>query len=103
MKQRIIALPTNGSEYAKGPWLNKHATAALLGLSIHTLKSYRSLYWQCGIHYEYINSRTVRYHKELLLDWLATRSNPELHQRAIEAYLASLPSNQPKVRGRRSS
>ncbi len=103
MKKRIIASPTHESGYVRSPWLDKHAAATLLGISVHTLKPYRSLHWQSGIHYQHLNSRTVRYHRELLLDWLATRSNPELHQRAIEAYLASLPSNQPKVRGRRSS
>lgn len=84
-------------------WINKHEAAALLGISVHTLKSYRKLYWQSGIQYQHINSRTIRYHRRLILDWIANRSNPECHQRAIEAYLVSLLSNQPKTRGRKAS
>ena len=83
-------------------WINKHSASVLLDISIRTLKTYRILYWQSGIHYQYLNTRTIRYNRELLIDWLANRSCPEAHQRAIEAYLASLPSNQPKKRGRRS-
>lgn len=84
-------------------WVDKYEAAALLGISVHTLKSYRKLYWQSGIQYQYINSRTIRYHRWLILDWIANRFAPECHQRAIELYLASLPSNQSKTNTRRTS
>jgi hypothetical protein len=83
-------------------WLNKRAAAKLLGLSVHTLKTYRQKHWQCGIHFLYLNSRAIRYHRELLIDWQANRFYPAAHQRAIEFYLASLLSNQMKKRGRKS-
>ena len=83
-------------------WINKHAAAKLLGISVHTLKTYRKEHWQRGIHFQHLNSRTIRYHKNLLLDWLANRFYPEAHQRAIELYLASLLSNQPKKCSRRN-
>jgi hypothetical protein len=83
---------------ANGIWINKHAAATLLGISIHTLKIYRQKHWQSGIHFQRLNSRTIRYHKELLRDWFANRFCPTAHQRAIEIYLASLLSNQTKKR-----
>ncbi len=82
-------------------WINKHSASALLDISVHTLKSYRILHWQSGIHYQYLNSRTIRYNRELIIDWLANISYPEAHQRAIQAYLASLPSNQTRKRDRK--
>lgn len=82
-----------------GNWLNKHDAAKLLGISTHTLKIYRKRYWTLGIHFQYLNSRTIRYHRDLLIDWLANRFCPTAHQRAIEVYLASLLSNQTKKRG----
>jgi hypothetical protein len=83
-------------------WIDKRAAAKLLGLSVHTLKTYRQKHWQCGIHFLYLNSRAIRYHRELLIDWQANRFYPAAHQRAIEFYLASLLSNQMKKRGRKS-
>ena len=83
-------------------WINKHDAAQLLGISVHTLKNYRQQHWQLGIHFQRLNSRTIRYHQPLLIDWLANRLSPATHQKAIEFYLASLLSNQPQKRGRRS-
>lgn len=82
-------------------WLDKHAAAALIGISSETIRIYRKRYWEDGHQYQRYNSRTIRYHRELILDWAANRSSPECHQRAIEAYLASLPSNKPKTCGRK--
>ncbi|NHC34303.1 hypothetical protein QH73_0006460 [Scytonema millei VB511283] len=82
--------------------LDKYLTAKIVGISPHTVKTYRERYWQAGIHYVRCNSRMIRYNQELIIDWVANRSNsPECHQRAIEAYLASLLSNKPKTRGRK--
>ena len=82
-------------------WINKHSASALLEISVHTLKTYRILHWQSGIHYQHLNSRTIRYNRELIIDWMANISYPEAHQRAIQAYLASLPSNHNKRRDRK--
>jgi hypothetical protein len=87
-------------------WINKHIAAKILGLSIHTLKKLRSEKARPedrlleGIHFVRYGKYCVRYNAELLRDYAATRSDPKTHRRAIETYLASLPSNQPKRVGR---
>ncbi len=83
-------------------WINNRDAAKLLGISKHSLKIYRQRHWTLGIHYQYLNSRTIRYHEGLLRDWFANISDPLVHQRAIEVYLASLLSNQQKKRIRKS-
>ena len=84
------------SAEASNNWVNKNVAARILGISTHTLKLYRKRHWTLGIHFQYLNSRTIRYHEGLLRDWFANISEPQVHQRAIEVYLASLLSNQPK-------
>jgi hypothetical protein len=79
-------------------WVTKKTAATILGISTHTLKVYRKRHWTLGIHFQYLNSRTIRYHEGLLRDWFANLSEPHIHQRAIEVYLGSLLSNQPKKR-----
>ena len=83
-------------------WVNKNIAAQILGISTHTLKLYRKRHWTLGIHFQYLNPRTIRYHEGLLRDWFANISDPQAHQRAIEVYLASLLSNQQKKRNRKS-
>ena len=82
-------------------WVNKNVAAQIAGISTHTLKLYRKRYWTLGIHFQYLNSRTIRYHEGLLRDWVANISDPQAHQRAIEVYLTSLLSNQHKKRNRK--
>lgn len=90
-------------------WLDKHNAAKVIGLSIHTLKKLRSEKAREadrlieGIHFVRYGEYCVRYNADLLRDYAATRSDPEAHKRAIELYLASLPSNQPKRAGRRKA
>jgi hypothetical protein len=75
-------------------WLNKTDTAALIGLSPHTLRRYReNNTWQAGIHYSKLNQNSVVYNELLILDWVANRNNPAAHQRAIEQYLINLSAN----------
>jgi len=83
-------------------WVNKNAAAQILGISVHTLKLYRKRHWTKGVHFQYLNSRTIRYHEGLLRDWFANVSEPHIHQRAIEIYLSSLLSNQQKRSNRKS-
>lgn len=47
-----------------------------------------------GIHWFRPGRRSVLFNATLVEDWLANRHNPEAHQKAIEAYRASLPSHQ---------
>lgn len=88
-------------------WVDKHIAARILGLSVHTLKKLRSERARLenrlleGIHYVRYGEFCIRYNLPLLRDYAATRSDPQAHKRAIELYLASLPSNQPKRVGRK--
>ncbi|MBL1174136.1 hypothetical protein [Pantanalinema sp. GBBB05] len=98
---------SNSSVFADASFpllVNKHQAARILGISPETLKKYRLAKGSTlvqGIHYYVWNSRVVRYNASLLADWGLNRHNPDAHQKAIELYLASLPANQPKKRGRR--
>lgn len=75
-------------------WLDKNDTAALIGLSPHTLRRYREKgIWEEGVHYSKLNQNTVVYNERLVLDWVANRSNPDAHKRAIERYLMELSAN----------
>ncbi len=95
-------LPDNFSHNYQ--FVNKKVAHQLTGLSGETLKRYRlEGKLQRDIHWVAINSRVVRYNISLLLDWIQNQaSNPQAHLRAVENYLASLPSSQKKVRSNRS-
>lgn len=84
-------------------YLNTAATAALLGVSRDTLKK-----WRLGdkkkikptppklienVHWVYISPSDVRYNRELMRDFMANLGRPDLHQKAIEKFLADLPSS----------
>lgn len=85
-------------------FITKKQLSNQIGLSAETFKRYRLQgIWQEGIHWQKINSRTTLYNLPLILDWIANRDNPQIHNRAIESYLQSLPSNQPKKRGRKTA
>lgn len=56
--------------------------------------------WLQGAHY-FGEGAATRYNISLICDWLANRSNPAAHQRAIANFLASLPSNAPAKPGRK--
>jgi hypothetical protein len=71
----------------------------ITGLSHHQLKKLRlSGKLQLGIHWQYVNSRSVLYNAVLIADWIANRHNPSMHENAIGNYLASLPSSQAPVK-----
>jgi hypothetical protein len=111
-KSTTTQKPTDSTPNARHPQIgkgllqlvNKHKAAEILGVSPETLKKYRLQKDSTlikGIHYYIWNPRVVKYNAALIADWGVNRDNPEAHQRTIEAFLASLPSNQPKKRGRR--
>jgi hypothetical protein len=75
----------------------RRVLSQVTGLSNSTFKQYQlSGIWIEGIHWQRLNSRCVLYNLPLILDWVAHRYCPEVHQIAIENYLYSLPSNQRK-------
>lgn len=49
---------------------------------------------QEGVHYFTLSYNKVLYNLDLILDWIANRQNPEAHERAIQNFLATLPSSQ---------
>jgi hypothetical protein len=49
---------------------------------------------QEGIHFVRLSPKILRYNSALVLDWMANAGDDIAHQRAIKAYLSSLPSNQ---------
>lgn len=85
-------------------FVNKREAERLTGLSHETLKKLRlSGELTEGIEWVRQNSRSILYNAYLLTDFFQNRNDPAAHQRAIANYLASLPENQPKSRGRRAS
>ncbi|RUT03787.1 hypothetical protein DSM106972_047010 [Dulcicalothrix desertica PCC 7102] len=81
-------------------FVNKQTASELTGLSAETLKKYRLAgKLEKGIHWVEINCRVVRYNISLVLDWIQNHDeNPQGHIKAIENYLASLPSSQKQTR-----
>jgi hypothetical protein len=76
-------------------------TAKPLALTLHVSTSSLARWrkaglWQEGIHYFKTSPTSILYNVELIYDWLANKHQPELHERAIENFLAALPSSQPK-------
>jgi hypothetical protein len=79
----------------KYTFCNKHEIAKLLGYSPHSLKAFRkNKIWVEEIHYIRKDSRTIRYNRELCLNWLININEPNKHQQAIEEYLQYVNSNQ---------
>jgi hypothetical protein len=68
--------------------------SVLTSLSISTFYRLRSEgVWDEGIHYSIVRKR-VLYNFELIQDWISNQHQPQQHERAIQNYLASLPSSQ---------
>ena len=91
--------PNSNPQQSRFKFVGKQVIAELTGLSEETLKKYRlGGIWTEHIHWIRLNSRTVRYNYELISDWMQNCHDLMAHQRAIDFYLASLPSNQRKTR-----
>jgi hypothetical protein len=58
----------------------------------------RSGEWIEGVHFTRYSSRMNLFNLRLIQDWLANHHDPTSHQRAIENFLNTLPSN----RGRKA-
>lgn len=79
-------------------FIGKNEAAKLIGYAPSTLKKLRaSGALREDIHWIRINSRSLRYNKILLLDWISNRNDLVAHERAVNAFLLSLPSNQRKA------
>jgi hypothetical protein len=90
---------------------DKQAIFQILGIRNGTLKTWRigrpdagiAPVLREGIHWIRQSSRHTLYNVPLLRDFIANRANPEAHERAIAAYLASLPSSQSTPQAQRRS
>jgi hypothetical protein len=82
-------------------WVDKNKASEITGLSNSTFKRLRtSGKWRKGIHWTQLSTRTIRYNRELIQDWM---NNDQIaHERAIANFLESLPSNQPMKRGQKA-
>lgn len=49
-------------------------------------------HWQEGIHYSVLSPKKIVYNAELIMDWITNRAQPQIHERAVQTFLASLPS-----------
>ena len=76
-------------------FIGKHEDCKLLQVTERTLARYRADHWYLGIHY-LKPVQKILYNRELIEDWMINRHEYHAHLRAIEAYQATLPSNQPK-------
>jgi hypothetical protein len=82
-------------------FIDKHQAAAIVGKSSSTLKKWRlNGTLKRGIHWVRVNERSTLYNRDLLIDLVANFETPELHERAISNFLASLPSSQPPIKSR---
>ena len=67
----------------------------LISVSKSFLRDMRNVgEWREGIHWVYLNPENhrsgIRYNTDLCLHWLATRSCPQEHDRAVRLYLEAL-------------
>lgn len=71
--------------------IDKREAASRTELSESTLKRYR-LNGELiqGVHWERINSRSIRYRSPLIEHWAQNRHDPIAHLREIEVYERSL-------------
>lgn len=78
-------------------FIGKIETCTLLQVTDRTLSRYRAYHWHLGIHFVQPVQK-ILYNKELIEDWMVNRHDWATHLRAIEAYQATLPSNQKRKR-----
>jgi hypothetical protein len=78
-------------------FISKQDACALLQVTERTLSRYRANHWYRGIHFVQPVQK-ILYNRELIEDWMVNRHDYPTHLRAIEAYQATLPSNQKRKR-----
>lgn len=79
-------------------YANTQKTVQLCGLSASTLKRLRfDGRLREGLHWTRVTGR-ILFCLPLLIDWLANQSDPAAHDRAIQNFLATLPSNRKAMR-----
>ena len=81
--------------------IDKHQAAAIVHKHWKTLSGYREKYWTEGIHYFPQPDGSYLYNRMLLEDWLVNWQHIHAHQKAIENWASTLPSNQEARKSRR--
>lgn len=72
----------------------------VLNVSTDLIRKFRKNHWIDGIHYRQISQTAFLFNLPLISDW-AVNGDGLQHQKAIEQYQSSLPSNQKARSGRR--
>jgi hypothetical protein len=68
--------------------------AQMVGLKTLTLKRFRyDGTFVKGVHFAMPSPKVTIWNVPLIQDFLANQDDPQAHERAIESFLASLPSN----------
>jgi len=78
-------------------FIGKQEVCDLLQVTERTLSRYRANHWFLGIHFVKPVQK-ILYNKELIQDWMVNCDDYSAHLRAIEAYQATIPSNQKRRR-----
>lgn len=83
--------------------VSKEVIAAVISVNnCSTLKYYRNRYWLEGAHFFFLGPKKIAYNLELISDWaIHNRLNPQIHQRAIEAFLVKVESDRSTKKRRR--
>jgi len=92
-RMNVIEQQLNPPPVDKPDRLSTKEAAELLGVHRLTLAQYRDQHWQEGIHY-FPQAKECLYNRELIDDWQQNRTNPSIHQRAIELWLSRQMGNQ---------
>jgi hypothetical protein len=81
---------------ASGRWVGTNALCeAIQATPSYLTVSRKTGIFKRGIHYSTLpGSNRLLWNLDLIVDLIANSDDPDAHQRAIEAFLASLPSSQ---------
>lgn len=80
-------------------FVNCENLCAETGLNKYQVKAMRmSGKFIKGVHVQYVAPRALVYNLPLILDLIANSHDELAHQRAINAYLSALPSNQKTIK-----
>jgi hypothetical protein len=84
------------------PWTGISVVSATFDRSRYTFQDWRNKGKLLeGVHWVRVGRTSILYNLPLLEDYIANLGDPAAHQRAIDNYLASLPSNAPAKSGRK--
>jgi hypothetical protein len=77
-------------------YLNTQQLRERWPIGLTRLTQVREQHFIEGVHFTRYGGHRILWNWAMIQDWLHTRQSPELHQAAIERFLATLPSYQSK-------